>query len=507
MPAITPTNTLPAIPAETVTFTTSDGVNLAGTLFGDGNTAVLLAHQGTPGANQTSWLPFARLLVERGYAALTFDFRGIGQSGGSLLYSDLAMDVDAAVEFLQERNYQHIVCIGASMGGTACIRSAQKHTFDGLVILASTLTAGGGGDALRLTPDDLENLTQPKIFISADKDFGMVVYDTKRMYELSSEPKELLFLSGTQHGTNLFSTDVGEELSAAILRFLEFIYSKTSESLPALRPIAIENVDKIQLLRTMKIPDYNKGQISQCSLAFSPDGHLLVGACGRNQVPVWGVQNGFLLRTLYDTPVQVVTCAFSPNGEQFACGGFDKAVTFWDATTGKQIGNFEHTASIWDISFDPAGKAFTSCSLGLLGGGHGDVRLWNISDSEPIWSYPGAGNYLSISFDPSRKAIAYGSIGGGVGILDSATGELLLERTDSSHNIGSVVYSPSGRWLAAGSDDNRVYLWDASNYELENQFTGHAGYVNGVAFSPDETLLASGSHDKTVGVWNLADKK
>ncbi len=37
-------------PVEPVTFTPADGINLAGTLFGEGKMAVILAHQGTYGA-------------------------------------------------------------------------------------------------------------------------------------------------------------------------------------------------------------------------------------------------------------------------------------------------------------------------------------------------------------------------------------------------------------------------------------------------------------------------
>lgn len=284
----------------------------------------------------------------------------------------------------------------------------------------------------------------------------------------------------------------------------------TSDVLPALQPLTIENADKIQLLRTMKIPEFNKGQISQCSPTFSPDGRLIVGACGKNQVPVWDVQTGGLVHTLYDTSVHIVACGFSPDGKQIACGGFDKTITLWDTTTGEKISSIGmHTAPIWDIAFSSDGKSLVSCSLGLLGGGSGkgDVRLWNVLDMQPLWVNSGTRDYLSLSFHPSGKTIAYGSIGGSVGIVDSETGELLLELTDSSHNIGGVAYSPSGRWLAAGSDDNSIYLWDASSYELSVQLKEHKGYVNGVAFSPDETLMVTGSHDRTVGVWNLTDQK
>lgn len=286
--------------------------------------------------------------------------------------------------------------------------------------------------------------------------------------------------------------------------------AKNDAPLSPLEVITVANAGKIQLLKTLPIPGFEKNALSQCSVAFSPDSRLLVGACGKNQVPVWDVQTGSLVHALYDAPVHIVACVFRPDGKQIACGGFDKTVALWDVITGSKTGSFEgHTAPIWDIAFDPGGKSLASCSLGLFGGGvgRGDVRLWETLNAQPLWIYLGSRDYLSLSFHPSGKTIAYGSIGGRVGILAVESGELLFEWTDSSHNIGGIAYSPSGLWLAAGSDDNRIYLWDATDYELAAQLSAHSRYVNGVAFNSDETLLISGSHDRTVGVWNLADQK
>ena len=214
-----PTSTQPT-PMETVTFTTEDGVQLAGSLFGEGESAVILAHQGTPGTDQTSWYTFGELLGERGFAALTFDFRGIGQSEGAINYSALDQDVAAALQFLRDRGYENIVCVGASMGGTACIRVALNDEFAGLATLGSTMLAGGG-NGLRVTQDDIALLALPKLFITAAADSFNVVDHTTRMYELSSDPKELHLLPGKEHGTDLFNTDASEELATILLDFLE----------------------------------------------------------------------------------------------------------------------------------------------------------------------------------------------------------------------------------------------------------------------------------------------
>jgi alpha/beta superfamily hydrolase len=225
---LTPTSTPTAQPdqGQSVTFETQDGVQIAGTLFGTGKTAVILAHQGgssidpdVPVPDQTSWREFALTLAENGFTALTFDFRGLGESGGYWGYTTLNEDVRAAVNYLQSQQYNRIVCVGASMGGTACLRVAiDDGSFIGLITLASPLVAGYNDQVV--LPEELDTLTLPKLFITGEDDFTTVVRDTKKMYELSPEPKKLVLLQAHEHGTDLFFTSVGQELSTTMLDFL-----------------------------------------------------------------------------------------------------------------------------------------------------------------------------------------------------------------------------------------------------------------------------------------------
>jgi pimeloyl-ACP methyl ester carboxylesterase len=236
-PTPTSTSTLISPSIEKVKFTTMDGLLLGGTLFGDGGAAVILAHQGTTGADQTTWHDFAQLLAESGFSALTFDFRGIGQSEGEIIYEKVGIDVNAAVKFLRDRGFDHIICVGASMGGTACIQAALDNDLFGLVVFASTMRAGARSDGLSIEMDDLQALTLPKLFITAEEDGFLVVDHTKRMFEASPEPKELILLPGSEHGTYLFATEVGDELTADLLAFLESIPSSTSTPEPISLPI------------------------------------------------------------------------------------------------------------------------------------------------------------------------------------------------------------------------------------------------------------------------------
>ena len=139
-----PTSTATPTPTQTpqgqiVSFTAEDGVKLAGTLFlAKGDTAVVLAHMGI--ADQKSWQSFAGHIAGRGFTALTFDFRCYGLSDcGKMGQSEslFTQDIRAAIRFLREHGLKRIACMGASMGGTACMNAALDEELAGMVVIAS----------------------------------------------------------------------------------------------------------------------------------------------------------------------------------------------------------------------------------------------------------------------------------------------------------------------------------------------------------------------------------
>lgn len=216
-----PTST-PDVPSEAISFTTEDDILIAGTLFGEGEIAVLLLHMGLEQENQVSWHPFARLLAEAGYTALAIDFRGRGASGGAriggIATNLLIKDARAAVEFLQARGYRRLVCMGASMGGTTCLRLAVDGELEGVVVISSTMRIGPDN---KVTPEDLQQLTIPKLFVCGSRDFQEVVSDMSAMYRLAEQPKQEIIYDNASHGTNLFLGPYGDDLRQQIMTFLD----------------------------------------------------------------------------------------------------------------------------------------------------------------------------------------------------------------------------------------------------------------------------------------------
>jgi alpha-beta hydrolase superfamily lysophospholipase len=202
----------PAGAERRVTLRTTDGVRLRGWLWGSGQNAVVLSHMF--GTDQSIWYELARKLAANGFTAITYDFRGVGTSGGRLVIARVDRDVLAAIRFMRTRHPRRLFLVGASMGGTASLVAAGQHRVDGLVIMASGMRFQG----LDARPH-LGDLRAAKLFIvgRGDAPFNE---SARSMYARTPSPKELKVIPTNAHGTYMFKTRHGPAVEQAILTFL-----------------------------------------------------------------------------------------------------------------------------------------------------------------------------------------------------------------------------------------------------------------------------------------------
>jgi dienelactone hydrolase len=201
---------------EPVSFSTSDGGLVFGTLYGTGNCGVVLAHGGR--FNKESWAKQARVLEMAGFRVLAFDFRGYGQSRGpgqsDPLSAPLHLDVLAAVRYLRKRGAQTVSVVGGSMGGAAA-GDASIASEPGEIDRVVFLGAAPNGPA--------EKLKSAILFLVARDDTsgnGPRLPGIRTQYEKAPPPKELILLDGSAHAQSLFETEQGERVMREMLRFL-----------------------------------------------------------------------------------------------------------------------------------------------------------------------------------------------------------------------------------------------------------------------------------------------
>jgi pimeloyl-ACP methyl ester carboxylesterase len=204
-----------------VTFRTQDGVELAGRLFGDPDTArtgIVFAHM-LP-ADQTSWYEFAKRASDQGYLALTFDFRGYcpggdgGCSQGERNVSTDPTDLTAAVAYLRSSGADTVALVGASMGGTAALLVAAEQ--GGAIAAVVTLSAPQAIEGMVAGPDVLARVTAAKLFVAGSGD-GAAAESAQALSDQSPPPKRLEVVASDDHGTALLSGNQAEIVRNLVL--------------------------------------------------------------------------------------------------------------------------------------------------------------------------------------------------------------------------------------------------------------------------------------------------
>jgi esterase/lipase len=206
-----------------VSFRSSDGVKLAGRVFGDGRVGVVLAHMFP--ADQTSWWAFARFLAPRGFTVLTFDFRGYcpgGVAGCSEGERDVAamwQDVLGAVDFMMARGMVRVMLVGASMGGTASLLAAAQPGVPVVAIVA--LSAPQSFEGLTADRTVLGNVTAAKLFVAGNADPTGAATAAQAMYDESPPPKQVEIVTSSDHGTDLLTGNQSGRVQTLIIGYLE----------------------------------------------------------------------------------------------------------------------------------------------------------------------------------------------------------------------------------------------------------------------------------------------
>ncbi|GAB4235889.1 MAG: NB-ARC domain-containing protein [Stanieria sp.] len=203
-----------------------------------------------------------------------------------------------------------------------------------------------------------------------------------------------------------------------------------------------------------------------------------------------------------ETLGNILSAAFSPQGDKFATCDNGNKVRIWDRYTGKllAIGN-GHNNWIRCIAFSPDGQTIVS------GAGDFQVRLWDTNTGECLQTFIGHQDEIyAVAISPNGKILASGSGDRTIKLWELKTGECLQTLIGHTHWIRSVALSPDGQVLASGSADCTIKLWELKTGQCLRTLIGHNGWIRSIAFSPispKELILASGSDDCTIKLWEL----
>jgi hypothetical protein len=212
-PAPAPTSTPTLTPVPGPTFTVTPGFPLpegaiifeidptrkfTGHVTGQGETAIILANMSYGG--ETQWDPFVAAVDRMKFTVITFNYLQPDFPGA-------AQGVITVLERLREAGYRRVICIGASLGVSACGSIPLEPEMVGMVMIA------GPNDGYSVTTP------YPKLFIAAADDPWAKA--TEYAYKAADEPKQLLLFPGISvHGTQLFYSTFKDQFLKALLDFV-----------------------------------------------------------------------------------------------------------------------------------------------------------------------------------------------------------------------------------------------------------------------------------------------
>ncbi|MEZ4599021.1 MAG: alpha/beta hydrolase [Syntrophotaleaceae bacterium] len=178
-----------------------------GNLYGSGHMAIILSNMDTN--DKSEWDAIISDLISDEYMILTYDY--------FQHMDDQSRTLEDAVSFICDAGAKKIILIGASRGGVASIKVAARHMNNscivGVVAFSAPIEYEG---TVFFNKDELSRIKIPKLLINSENDDG--ANDTRKMFELFENPKELLIYPGDAHGTELFD----KERESIVKKLLDF---------------------------------------------------------------------------------------------------------------------------------------------------------------------------------------------------------------------------------------------------------------------------------------------
>jgi WD40 repeat protein len=251
--------------------------------------------------------------------------------------------------------------------------------------------------------------------------------------------------------------------------------------------------------------------------AISPKGDVIAGLSQAGHVTFWRATDGKVLGDYQlDVPaVRMYGIRWSPNGERLAIGVEDQlflltpcshaAIRVLFSSCG-QIGEQDKLQRFGSIEASAGpGKFSRDGELIITAFREAEARVWKIRTGEHIDLGVGTAFPSAIALAPDGRHAAVGTRQGEVKIVDLETKEAMLLKApneSASGPITSLDFGGTSGVLVVSSQYSQVWLLDLVNRKWQ-PVRGQEGVPLQTAFSDDGRFIATTSSDGAIRLWQI----
>ena len=208
------------------------------------------------------------------------------------------------------------------------------------------------------------------------------------------------------------------------------------------------------------------------ALAFSPNGRRLVSGSNDKTARNASVSTGASVVTT-DLPNAVASIAFSPDGSHIVGACLDGKVYVWETATL----HLSRTLGVPGVDTPVFAAVFLDNDTVAASGKSGVIRVWSIHDGKVTATLAASGREVfCLAYEPRRHLLASGGADRTIrvwnfrAIKQAKGGNTPPAATVTGHEntVRTVAFSPDGDYLASGGWDFLVRLWHVTEGEARD---------------------------------------